>query len=726
MKMVDPSSLGISSRPGWVAAGWLAVAVGLVFCAWRYPSTGEGSREVLPPDATDVRGKRVLAEAFPRVGGGSRAVVIVSRPDDPLGPMDEQFLLRAASALGRADVAGEWDVISPATMPERLRSADGHAAMIVVRVPGGIVSDAAVDAVDRMEKAVQSPESVESLKRPDGLSVELTGLPALARDTLAAATVSIHRTTWVTATALLVILLWVYRAPLAAGAVLGATALCVVVAMQLMTLVGHLGRQISPVDRTLAVVIIFGSGTDFGLFLVTRFREILARCGDRREAMRRAWSAVAPPITMSAATTIAGLLAMTLAEIRPIRNVGVCLAMATALTWLVSLTLVPAVALLPGRWLFWPSAARDGRSRLWLRVGWLVSRRPAWVLGVVLAAAAPMLWLYGRTALRYDTLLDAPRGSSAARGLALVDRHFGLGSAWPNSVLVRHERLTDPVRARAISRTLAERLGAVEGVSEVRGLHVERGGGLLERFTTAVKYTHLYHHAVAGTVRLAVVPRSKPLSLAAARQQRQIEAVTRKTLAEGGLPGAEAFFAGPSAYTLDVVEITGRDLRRICLAVTGVIGLLLCLTLRKVWLAGFLVLATVMVYAMAIASAGLVLSCWGDRPDWKVCLFAFVLLVAIGQDYNLFLVSRLFEERRLMPPGRAVMRGVARTGVVISNCGLIMAVTFGSLCTSPLILLRQVGLALALGILLDTFIVRPLAVPAFQLLRWRAAARRSA
>jgi RND superfamily putative drug exporter len=713
--MTDQNVATIDIRTGAlrVLYTWLSATAVLVICAAVLGPPPIVGSEILPYDSDSSTAARVLAEAFPFIGAGNMAAVVVSRPDQPLTKSDQEFIASTVADLAALGADRDWDVVSPSTLPKKLRSGDRRAAMIVVRIPSDFASNEAFEAVQRIE------EDLENLTPPEGLSVELTGLAALAHDMLAGAQKSLHRTTWITVIALIGILLWVYRAPLAALVVLVPTGISVVVVMQMLTMLAHVGVPVSHLSRTLAVVLMFGSGTDFGLFLIERYRERLRRSDECGNAMREAVRDVGTPITRSAATTMIGLAALSLADIVPVRTAGLPLAAGIGVTWLSAVTLIPAAALLAGRWLFWPTGPIRKRSRNWSRIGSLVSRRPGTVLGGLAVLAAAAVVTYQNTPLRYDTLIEAPTGSSAARGKKTVECHFSAGSLWSDSILLRHQSLMEEKNAIRVSQAIRRRLTESQVDAVVETMTEKSSIRFLANLRSGFVDPMLYHNHGLGVVRVDASTTAPPLSAAAAENYEKLRSAAHQAANDIGILDGEAFVSGPSAYARDVVLVSARDFRLITLVVASIIALLLGLMTRKAILSVFLVLATIMTYVAAVALTGLILGSVGDRIDWKVQLFSFVILVAVGQDYNLFLVSRLLAERQSHRPGRAVLRAVARTGVVISNCGLIMAVTLGSLSVSELSLMRQTGLALSLGILIDTFVIRPLAVPSFQLISWR-------
>jgi len=720
------ASLGASvcRRPWHWLIGWVVVAAVLWLSA---PSRERVAlvepASMIPADepynvATDLERR-----AFPALASRTRTVLLFAR-NTGLSADDHAYL---AALTHKLEVAGEgggaWRVQSPVTQPylrPRLLSADGQVAIIVVHTDVNYVTHRSIAYVERIE-------SLAKAGLPDGLTFDVTGSGGLGRDLAAASQAALARTTWVTVGALLLILALVHRAPLAAVVPLLTVGTSVYVALAALDLLTLVGWGISDTEKTFAVVLLFGSGVDFSLFWMSRYRERLGTGGARREAFIEALVATGPAIATSAATTIFGFLMLLAADLLPSHNAGRALGLALAIALVAAVTLVPAVSWLLGRWLFWPRRAQappvEGGGGLWTSAGRWVSRHPVGVVVVVLLLLAGPVWSGLGIRYRYDALGVVPTGSGSARGRALAEEHFGASRLFSWSCLVEAPGAVggDGQAELERARTLASVVREVDGVTDVWSLAEPLGARFAGSLAAAVvgsgggSARPYYVSDDPPCLRFEVMLGAEPFSERAMQTcQRVLEQVARRAEEVLGGP-VQVHATGLTPYIINVRGVFDADQRRVTVLVIAVIGLG---WVRDPALTVCMVAATLAVYA---ATLGVTDWFFDDvlgagRIDYKVRLFLFVVLVAVGQDYNIFVVSRIRQERRLHPPGEAVRRAVGRTGSVISSCGLIMAATMGSLAATGLPLLQQLGFGFAFGVLLDTFVVRPLLVPGLYLL----------
>ena len=334
----------------------------------------------------------------------------------------------------------------------------------------------------------------------------------------------------------------------------------------------------------------------------------------------------------------------------------------------------------------------------------------------------------------YDTLAELKGDYGAARGASMAQRHWPTGEIAPVTVLVRRAPGAKASSAPAgpnlenwaeLSARLTSAVETLDSVSNVRSLTqpVGTGSSVAKVPLNVIRQGLLrasageYISPDGSAMRLDVVLDKPSLSLEAMDAAAGIRRTVRDSLPEG----FEAHFLGATAEMIDVRQVTQRDFHRVAVIVLAVIFVIVLVLLRDALLTAFLVLSTVLSY---LATLGI--SYWvfaglfgAAGLDWKVEVFLFVVMVAVGVDYNIFLTARIKQESRSHNLVEATRRAVVHTGPVISSCGIIMAATLGSLMTGDLSLLVQLGFAFALGMIIDTFIVRPLLVPAFVVLTGR-------
>ncbi|WP_448625965.1 MMPL family transporter [Geodermatophilus sp. URMC 64] len=489
----------------------------------------------------------------------------------------------------------------------------------------------------------------------------------------------------------LLILLVVYRSPLLPLLVLGTVGLALVAAEAVAYLLADGGViTVNGQSQGIAAVLVVGAATDYGLLLVSRFREELRREQSKYTAMRIALHRSWEPIVASGATVVLGVLCLLFSDLGSTRGLGPISAVSVVFAVLGALTFLPAALVLLGRAAFWPFRPRYGveprHGRGWQRVAALVGRRPRRVLAIstlALLAAAVFAPTYAADGITFS---DAIRGeSNGVAGQAALERHYEAGVASP-AVIVTPEDSWQEV---------AETAAGTDGVASVAP------------FTGAAPLPLAPPTVVDGMVRLDATLAVAPDSVAA------IETVeSLRTALDAADP--DALVGGDTAANLDARESAARDLRIIVPAVLIVITVVLALLLRSL-AAPLLLVATVVLSVLATAGvAALMFEHVFDFPgsDPSILLIAFVFLVALGIDYNIFLMTRAREESQRHGTRDGVLRALAVTGGVITSAGLVLAATFGALSVLPLLFLAQMAFLVGFGVLLDTLVVRSLVVPA--------------
>ena len=730
----------------WIIAAWLIVPVVLGVLAPTTDPAATELRTFLPDGSPSLRAAEALRKHFPGWAGLSQAVVVLERQGPAASPAKltpgdllalEGLLQRLRrplpEALARSLPGGKLSVRGPSDFPEALQpnpmiSPDGTTAIAVVEIPANFVTIRSARAVQYVR------ELTRETGWPDGLAVAVTGSAAFGADYAEATNRSHRKTLWVTVLAVLVILLAVYRAPAAAAAVLGTISLAAVVAHLVLAYAAAWGLHVGTAESIFVYVLLYGLGVDYSLLYLSRFREFLGEgrppgCVRTagRQAAAAAWSATAPAIGASSGTDIAGLGMLSFAAFKVFRTTGHVVPIALLVALAAALTLVPALAAVAHRRLFWPGSRVGyfGADRLWSAVADGVTRRPGAVLVLtVLALVVPAVMGAGNRYV-YDTLTDLRPQYGSVRGRQMVQRHWPPGQATPVSIVL--ESASGPAGGdlEPTSRRLTEALEKIPGVADVRSASQPLGRAgknlytrtLLSRPEARAKVNLTYLAPATGAARLEVVPAANGFSNEAMATLRRIEQTC-----EGTLPaGVANSFAGATAYMSDIRDVTRRDFHLISALVLAVVFLLVLALLRDALLSGFMVAATVLSYlaTLGVTHVFFVWALGGEGLDWKVQVFLFVVLVAVGQDYNIFLAARLAEESRHAGPRQAARIAVVKTGGIISSAGVIMAATLGSLLVGDILLLVQLGFACAVGMLLDTFIVRPLLLPAFAALTGR-------
>lgn len=629
-------------------------------------------------------------------------VVAEQRDGGELDAKDGQALLQLAKDLpalplpGTDRTLGDYIVDGARLVP--IPSADTKAALLVIPLK----ESAASEVVDGEAPIILAAEEVRVKARVTlsavGLSTHVGGPGGLVAD-FSAAFAGIDGVLLLVALAVvLVILLIVYRSPILPIAVLLSAIFGLSLAVLVIRPLAESGTiELSGQSQGIMFILVVGAATDYALLLVSRFREELHEQVSTWVALRRAWRGSVEPIVASAATVILGLLCLLLADLRNTAGLGPVGALGIAGALLAALTFLPAVLLVFGRKAFWPFAPRVdhkhaedvvGTRSLWGRVSGLVGRHPrrTWVLTLValLAAAAFAPTFKAEGVTIKDTFLTATDSVDAQDAIA---RHFSAGSGSPVQVVVpaaSAEAVQTTMDAdKGIDATFIGTTPAVPGQPAPEAAPVD-GLQLVQGTTTG------------------------------AADSPEAEETVRRLRASLDEVSPEALVGGQAAINLDVLDASGRDLRVIVPTILVVIFLVLCLLLRSFVAPLLLVVANVISFAATIGVSALVfdhvLGFSGSDP--AIPLYGFVFLVALGIDYSIFLMTRVREEASHRGTRPGVLVGLAVTGGVITSAGIVLAATFSALTVLPLVFLVQVAFIVAFGVILDTFVVRSLLVPA--------------
>ncbi|WP_282702527.1 MMPL family transporter [Streptomyces sp. CC219B] len=447
----------------------------------------------------------------------------------------------------------------------------------------------------------------------------------------------------------------------------------------------HAGLTVNGQSAGILTVLVFGAGTDYALLLVARYREELRRHEDRHEAMALALHRAGPAVIASGATVVLSMLVLLAAEMNSTRGLGPVAAIGVAVGLLAMLTLFPALLVIFGRWIFWPVIPHLGTPNpadrgLWARMGHRIAVRPRMVWGVTAVILAVcslgLLQMRAEGISNADAFTDKP---DSIIGQEVSERYFPAGSGDPLVII------SNQAQAEEVGRAVAETEGVVpESLGLPPGTKPSFEGKVLFEATM-----------------------SDPADSEAAKRT-----VERVRDAVHAVPDADAQVGGGTAALLDMDEATTRDNIVIIPLVLVVVLLILCALLRSL-IAPLLLIGTVILsFAAALGISALafrhLFDYAGETTDFP--LFVFVFLVALGIDYNIFLTTRIREEAVHQGTRKGVVTGLAATGAVITSAGLVLAGTFAALGTLPMVAFAEIGFAVALGVLLDTFVVRSVLV----------------
>ncbi|MEM8865951.1 MAG: MMPL family transporter [Planctomycetota bacterium] len=778
---------------GWVV---LAGVLHLVAPAWESVAL-DGDLDYLPYESPSLVANRLLREAFPDARTKSQAVLIFARSDERLTVEDRQFALdmaRKIEQMGPPDMpklaveaeptaseeAGDSEGKSPSggegdgelkplplvdvwhaktdVVSRMLDTADGKAELVVARMTNGLMAFDNIQVRDRLLELIAEAKP----DKPEGLEVGLTGSTIIGGDVRSAVLDSLESTHNTTIILVLACLIVIYRAPLLVLVPLATIGVSMSVAYDVVALLADnfgpgdfwwSNMRVFTTTKIFVVVILFGAGTDYCLFLIARYKEELQAGVAPTEAAGSALSQVGDALAGSALTTILGLATMIFAQYGKFSSSGPIIAVCLSVALFACVTFAPALLRAIGPRVFWPFVSRatkpdvqEGGSPLWVLLSRLVQRRPIVILCVSAILAAPLVVAGIDVGVTHDLLGELPQDSVSVRGAELIKQHFGEGWVAPVTVIAKQNEgdLHEPRSEFKIAR-LHDVLYQLEPVADVRSFYLPTGGDPNDRKQRGSIF-NLVARAAEGSplakdtfisaapdhdgqvTQLSVVLTTDPFAKASRtvipeiRQALQEYSQQKEVGREGNKRpnpwyGARFELAGVTPGMHDLEEVTDSDRVRIqVLTVAAVFGVLIVI-LRRPGVCAYLLLTVLLSYWATIGITELFFGWfYGDTYqglDWKAPIFLFVILIAVGQDYNIYLTTRVLEEQAVLGRRRGLHRALVATGGIITSCGVIMAGTFISMATGSLRGMVELGFALALGVLLDTFFVRTIVVPCY-------------
>lgn len=801
---------------------WLVVAVVLFLFAPTIAEVGvTDESQFLPQDTQSAEARKLLKEKFPsatEAPAGSGVLIVYIEQGITDVDLQEVKAIRdwLLSSSAPENVENVTSIFDTEVLRSTLISADQKAMLMLIDFSVTPLSDGAKEAITQIRSYLQH-------NYPD-VNIYLTGEIGFFQDLFASIQKTIDRTTIVTVILVAVLLLIIYRSPVAIFLPLVAIGCSFAVARGILGYVGSAGMDVSTLADAYLVVIVFGVGTDYCLFIVSRFREELIR-RERNEAQIFTMRHIGPVIAASALTVIVAFLSLGISRFGMTKTTGYALAIGVAITLVAGLTLVPALMSLFGKHLFWPakltSSTHQERRFGWSNIGHWVSQHPiVFVVPIIVILILPYSTLFHLNR-SVDIVSQMPKSVDSVQGYQLMSEHFPMGEFSSLYLLIEKPKgsITDPSSLQAISgiamslenvsgvsridyysgpsnqlsalaiqvRSLGDLLGTGGGLDRISALQTsgellqklalqypgilqsqnfqqlgtnltdissitkqiyttEDLPGLLTRLqkvvyeladsldglasefrleTNSLFTTYLldtYFSTDGTTTRINITLGSDPYSSETINTVARLRESVDETISTSGLRESIHYIGGESATHADIMFTNDADFGRVTALATTGIFIVIIILLRSLLAPLYMVLTVLLNYGATLGIATwLFLDVLNHTSMiYMLPIFIFVVLVALGADYNIFLVSRIREEAQQHPIKEAVSYAVAHTGGVITACGVILAGTFATLTTSPLQVVLQIGAAIAVGVLIDTFIVRALLVPALATIagRW--------
>lgn len=628
-------------------------------------------------------------------------------------------------------------------------------------------------------KAGQVGELQKEKGFPTGLDLTLSGSATVGRDMHVAARESAHNTEAATIILVIVLLFAIYRAPILAVIPLLTVFISVKCAiLTLSILAQHNIVQLFSGVEVYVTVVLYGAGIDYCMFLMARYKEELDRGASFDEAIAISVGRVGHALAASAATVACGIGMMVFTQFGKFQQAGIAMSSSLIFVLAASLTLTPALLRLAGKYTFWPRhegtaqgwisptsmlsrlLEREWGGQFWDKIGHALLKRPGtiWVISFLcMTPFAVIAYLY-QDKLSYGLLSELPKTDSSVIGTAAVQSHFTPGIVGPITILVdnpdadfRTDAENDDKKPgweqiRTFCDAIYDHRDQL-GLSDVRSIAYPLGMTDRVKMNTFQRRIVLKRAQsqyvsdnpgwVGRVAKVELVMKDDPFSpnsmtafdhlkeivpglLNGSRENHDQAADAQDHAPKLDPDKTQLHYMGVAPSMRDLKTLTGEDQIRIDFLVPAVVFLILVILLRQIATSAYLIFTVFFSYFVTLGVTILVFYCihWHGFAgiDWKVPIFLFTILVAVGEDYNILLMARIEEEQKKHGPVEGVVFGLRKTGGIISSCGIIMAGTFSALAAGTLEGLAQLGFALAFGVLLDTFVVRPIVVPAYLIL----------
>lgn len=710
MKLVE-SVVGPRSR--WLTLVIWVFIVGLLSVMWPQVNSEEtNSSQLLPDSAMSVEAERIAEEQFPNETGVP--LLVVWYRDGGLNEGDYKNVQAfyqdlKEKPLDYQSMVPDFGSIPPEVLLQ-VASEDGEALTTPIFYDTEASVDELQESLGILNEKINTLVGDDAFSRElsdDGLHVRFTGPIAIQTD--ATALFSQADVTLLIATVVLVLFLLIilYRSIILALVPLIGVGFAYGLISPLLGFLASNGWIVVDAQAiSIMTVLLFGAGTDYCLFLVSRYRDELRLEPNKYKALHLAIANSGGAIMMSALTTALGLLTLSLAQYASYNRFAVPFSVAIIIMGIAVLTLLPAILAILGRVAFFPFIPRtesmikeleakrgkplrrpNYRSAFSRKAGRVVTHKP-WIIIIITVIFLSVLAAFvPKIEYTYGVFESFPEDMPSREGNAIIAEHYPVGEIAPVQLLVDND-------GRDVS--VEEHLSSLSFVEEVSEPISGEGNPNIKEYSIVLSINPYSNEAIAA------IPELKS----------QVETL----LKDSGVSQAEdrVWLGGETATLYDTEQITSRDQNIIIPVVLGIMAILLVVYLRSIPAMLYLLLTVGLSFLSALGLGWLVIhyGYGAEAMQGLIPLYAFVFLVALGGDYNIFMISSIWKNRKKLPLKKAISEGVEETSSVITSAGLILAGTFAVLAVLPLQVLVQFGTVTAIGVLLDTFIVRPLLVPA--------------
>lgn len=683
---------------------WVLLVVVLSFAWPQINSVESESGKNLPSTEMSEQAAAIIAEQFPNDAG--TPLLLVWHRESGLTTDDFGIIQKIYGELNEKPLAHQTLVPPYNQMPTQAiaASASENSTTIVTPVffEKGLATDILQESLNALTKTmdqynVQSKKDLGS----NALHVRYSGPVGIATDAVSLFSKADTKLLMATVLLVLVLLIIIYRSPLLAIIPLLVVGLAYgIISPTLGFFADHGWIAKDSQAVSIMTVLLFGAGTDYCLFLISKYREILFEVEDKTTAMKLAVRESGGAILMSALTVVIGLATLSLAHYGAFQRFAVPFSFGVLIMGIAALVVLPAILVLIGRVAFFPfvprtedMAQRKGKKqhkpshKTSHKIGHFVTHKPWIVIVATLLLLGGLTLFVPRIQYTFDLLSSFPEDMPSREGFTLIEENFSPGELAPIQLVID---------TKGTDINLQQQLASISYIDSVTDVQIGEKNNHIQLYELTLNINPYAKES------LAHIP--------------ELKAEVVKMLETEGIKEADhhIWIGGETASQYDTQQITVRDETVIMPTMIALIALLLFIYLRSLTATVYLLATVIISYFGALGAGWLILHhlMGAEAISGAIPLYAFVFLVALGEDYNIFMISEIWKKRKTTDHLTAVEEGVVRTGSVITSAGLILAGTFAVLATLPIQVLVQFGVVTAIGVLLDTFIIRPLLVPA--------------
>jgi len=688
-KLLHPITDWVSTKRGmWITIiAWLVLMVGLS----AGPRLGDykvSNFQSLPDEAQSIIAEKKTEKIFPNEQGTPGILVFHNENGD----IRTDEVIQILNGIAAEDINGIETIVDISALPPQALtgfiSEDGSTMIVPMELEQGLGNSEYSEINDKASEIGN-----KMADKFENMSFYITGPAGIAGDTLKLFEQADFVLLLATIVIILILLIAIYRSPLLAFIPLLATVIVYQVVNQSIALLGAGGLEINNSTTSIMSILLFAAVIDYSLFVFSRYREELNKVESKYEAMKLAMRATGEPVFFAGGTVLAAMLILFFANFRDYQNFAPIFGLAMFFIMLASITLVPALFTLFGRKAFWPKVPKYGQEKhikhgIWGPIAKFVVNKPGFsggMVGIFLLITALNMF---NLDFEFDTVKKFPKDLPSRVGYEIVESRYDKGELAPTTLLIESN---EALEQDSIT-TFTEKLQEYDEIASVR--------------LTAQSED-------SRSLKLSVVLATNPYSTESMDFIKDLREDTPNLLKDHSISG-ESYFSGVTAKLVDERDVNTRDIMTIVALETLLILVLLFALTRSIKMPIYMMATILLSYVSALGlGIFLVDFLFGfDALSTRVPVYAFIFLVALGIDYNIILVSRFIEERKIHRVKDALEIAIRNTGGVISSAGIILAATFAALTTMPIADLFVFGFIVAIGILLDTFLVRGMLLPA--------------